>query len=285
MVTGTVSDAAKLLRVSQPAASGVLHHLQDQLRVALFEKVRGRLVPTPEALSLFQEIEGIWSGIDRVRHSARNLRHGHIEILRVLSVPSLIVDVMPKVVIGLLHQRKQLSVNVEAPAPSQAVRALLENRGDIAFVTHRVDHPGLSTERMGQLRIVCVMPRGHRLASKSVVSCDDLEDEPLVTHSTDFYEQLFPGARAAVQPGSRVQVQSAQSACRFVNVGAGLALVDELAAADGLFPSIEVRPLEPAVKLDLDAIWVADRPLSGAALELKSRIQGHFSQAEQVNVD
>lgn len=53
MQTGSVSAAARLLHVTQPAVSRTLQHAELQLGFPLFERVRGRLTPTNEAAALF----------------------------------------------------------------------------------------------------------------------------------------------------------------------------------------------------------------------------------------
>ena len=55
--TGSVSAAAQLLHVSQPAVTKVLQHAELQLGFPLFLRVRGKLQPTPEALALEREVE------------------------------------------------------------------------------------------------------------------------------------------------------------------------------------------------------------------------------------
>jgi hypothetical protein len=46
--TGSVSAAAQLLHVSQPAVTKVLQHAELQLGFPLFLRVRGKLQPTPK---------------------------------------------------------------------------------------------------------------------------------------------------------------------------------------------------------------------------------------------
>ena len=57
--TGSVSAAAQLLHVSQPAVTKVLQHAELQLGFPLFLRVRGKLQPTPEALALESEVEKV----------------------------------------------------------------------------------------------------------------------------------------------------------------------------------------------------------------------------------
>ena len=44
--TGSLTAAAELLHISQPAASKILQHAEQQLGFALFSRVRGKLLPT-----------------------------------------------------------------------------------------------------------------------------------------------------------------------------------------------------------------------------------------------
>jgi DNA-binding transcriptional LysR family regulator len=60
MLTGTVSGAAAFLHISQPGVSKLLKHIEDQLGVQLFRRVRGRLLPTVEAEQLFATIGEAW---------------------------------------------------------------------------------------------------------------------------------------------------------------------------------------------------------------------------------
>lgn len=68
MQSGGVNSAAQLLHVSPPAISKVLAQAAKASELVLFERVKGRLIPTPEAQRLFEEIE---RRLDRRRARAR----------------------------------------------------------------------------------------------------------------------------------------------------------------------------------------------------------------------
>ena len=52
MITGSISGAAQLLFVSQPAVSRLLSQTETRIGFALFERIKGRLHATPEAKKL-----------------------------------------------------------------------------------------------------------------------------------------------------------------------------------------------------------------------------------------
>ena len=71
----------------QPAASRFLQHAELQLGFALFQRSKGRLVPTPEALTLQLHIERLFTQHDEVQRLAAHLKTGGaVTELRVVTV-------------------------------------------------------------------------------------------------------------------------------------------------------------------------------------------------------
>ncbi|MFG6569298.1 LysR family transcriptional regulator [Sulfitobacter sp. 1A13679] len=61
MITGTITGAAEIMAVSQPAASRLIGDLDASLGFILFDRVRGRLLPTEAAGRFFQGVENFMS--------------------------------------------------------------------------------------------------------------------------------------------------------------------------------------------------------------------------------
>src|SRR3569832_2237560 len=96
MLTGSVSGAARLINVTQPAVSRTLQHAELQLGLTLFHRVRNRLVPTPEALALAPHVERVFADLDAVRRVATSLKSGAAaNEVRVLSILTLGHEVLP----------------------------------------------------------------------------------------------------------------------------------------------------------------------------------------------
>ena len=68
MQTGTTAKAADLMCVSQPAVSRLISELEIYLNFSLFDRNKGRLVPTPEALKFFNGVERFFIGIDELEN-------------------------------------------------------------------------------------------------------------------------------------------------------------------------------------------------------------------------
>ena len=70
MLTGSVSAAARLINVTQPAVSRILAHAELQLGFALFHRLKGKLVPTTEAQTLYPHIERLFNQLKNWRRIA-----------------------------------------------------------------------------------------------------------------------------------------------------------------------------------------------------------------------
>ncbi len=70
MLTGSVSAAARLINITQPAVSRTLQHAEIQLGFPLFQRAKGRLTPTTEALTLYPHIERLFAQLDEVQRPA-----------------------------------------------------------------------------------------------------------------------------------------------------------------------------------------------------------------------
>src|SRR5690606_22703221 len=70
----TVTSAAEMLHVSQPVVTRLVADLEDRIGFALFDRQRGRLIPTSEAHALYGEVHRSLIGVDRILHIADEIR-------------------------------------------------------------------------------------------------------------------------------------------------------------------------------------------------------------------
>src|SRR5260370_38036173 len=81
MQTGSVSAAARLINITQPAVSRTLQHAELQLGFALFQRARGRLTPTNEALALFPHIEKLFEQLDERSEEHTSELQSHLNLV------------------------------------------------------------------------------------------------------------------------------------------------------------------------------------------------------------
>ena len=121
MVGKTVTAAAKIMNVSQPALSRVIKRMEDRIGFPLFVRVRGRLVPTPEAVELFSDVEVIHKKIDDLNYSIRRLAAGDEVIFRFGGSPSLGNSIVPRTLRQLRLRYPNLVIRVDIVSLSELI--------------------------------------------------------------------------------------------------------------------------------------------------------------------
>ena len=76
MLTGSISGASRLLFISQPAVSRIVIHTEQTLGLALFNRVKGKLVPTLESEALFRQVDEFYQKALQIDEFARSLAQG-----------------------------------------------------------------------------------------------------------------------------------------------------------------------------------------------------------------
>src|SRR5690554_4213192 len=83
MEAGTVVGAAGILHISQPAVSKLLAYLEADIGMQLFDRQRGRLVPTRQGLQLHDEVLRVFGGLNQVERAVAAIRREDRRQLRI----------------------------------------------------------------------------------------------------------------------------------------------------------------------------------------------------------
>jgi DNA-binding transcriptional LysR family regulator len=160
MRTGSVTAAAQALHVSQPGISRMLAHIELQLGLMLFERKRGKLLPTPEAKALHAAVEQVYGGVQRIEDCARELKSGGGLSLRVLCSPNMGLHWVPKAVADTAQKFPQARLYLEVQLIREMIESLVSGQADLGIASMPVDHALLQTDIIGDWGLSCVFTRG-----------------------------------------------------------------------------------------------------------------------------
>jgi DNA-binding transcriptional LysR family regulator len=289
MLTGSVSAAARLINVTQPAVSRILAHAELQLGFALFQRTKGRLVPTSEAQTLYPHIERLFHQLDEVQRLANSLKSGQRDDeLHMLTVLALSYEIIPRALQAFRKQHPEVRVTVEALHSPQIISALVLQEADLGFVFSAVAHPALEQQALAQGRMMCVAPKGvlaSSLAKKGSVSLPEIAEQPVInldvrdpvgTHLNHACREAGVGLQSVVT------VQTYHAALALAHHGIGIALVDSCTAVSADRSKVLVLPLEPQLIVPIHALRPANRPSSLLALAMTRCMQQALIQAGAV---
>jgi DNA-binding transcriptional LysR family regulator len=278
MLTGSVSAAARLINVTQPAVSRTLQHAELQLGIPLFHRVRNRLVPTPEARALAPHVERVFADLDAVRRVANTLKSGAAaNEVRVLSVLTLGHEVLPHALTLFRAKHPTVKVAFHTSHSSEIVAALALQEADVGFLFSAAAHPALVHDTLGGAELVCVARRGLLPARKREgISLHDIASLPVIGLDTRdplgmMLAQAWSDAGLGLQ--SAVSVQTYHTALALARHGHGIAIVDACTALSASPREMDVVPLRPAVRVPLYAARPAARPASVALRAFTRAVQ------------
>lgn len=282
MQAGSVTGAAHLLNVTQPAVSNVLRHAEQQLKFKLFERIAGRLQPTPEASDLFPDVQDIFGRIDTLNRSLDDIRGGRTGRLSIAASPTFVNAYLPRAVSQLRQTSPGAHVTIHALQTARAIEEKIARRdADIGLVYAPVSDPSVVVEQVGKSSVVCAVPRSSPLARRKTLGPGDLAAETLVatapsTRIAMAIKDVY-GARGLQTPDAAVEVTSAQAACLMVAEGVGIGLVDLATVHQYPLPDVEFKPFRPHVELNLCLIFPKARPRSRLAIAFARILRTQFA--------
>ena len=271
MQAGTISGAAQLLHISQPAVTKVLQHCELQLGMPLFDRVRGKLYPTPEAERLYVEIDKLNRDLVSIRRLAANLRSGESEQVRLVATPTLAATLVPPAMTQWCRAFPLSSCSLATNHTREIVSALLLGEADMALSLQDPRHPGIKAEVLagGMMTAVCPInsPEGRNTGPLTIA---EIESEVIGLAGDDPLANVLHNASEAQGTAlhSRLTVQTYQLARALVEAGVGMTVVDPFTAASADRTAVRVRPLVPAMPVQLFLLTASSAPLAQTARKL-----------------
>lgn len=253
---GSVSGAAQMLNVSQPAISQQIILLEQSCRFSLFERVKKRLHPTREAEALLIEVDRIFDGLHRVSRVTEALRQQKWGAISVGSFPAVAKRILPHMIASFVSERPNLELQLQSMRSISLIDAIASQQLDLAVSFLPADREEIESIHIKKVRAVCILPNNHPLTGKAVIHAGDLEGERFIS--------LGKQDRARMQIDKvfsdhgvirHLQIETGQSDAALVLVGqkVGVSVIDALSAQDFPTDDICVRHFEPKIEF---GVWI-----------------------------
>lgn len=247
---GTVSQAAAVLGVTQPAVSKLLAHLEADTGLSLFDRVRGKLAATRHGMRLYEEVDRIFAGLRQVEQAVDSIRRDEQRTLIVGVLPALSGSFIRRVTMNFLRQHPDVRFSIQCRGSHLLADWLATRQIDVALVGSRVDNPYIDREPMFQHPLMCALPVNHELTRKRVLRPRDLDGLPFIGFSADsqthgLAQVAFAQARAKLNVV--LETSTSPTACEFVAAGLGVSLIHPL-FADGFQNRLVLRRFDPEMQ-------------------------------------
>ena len=277
MIHGTMTRAAELLGISQPAISSTIANLEHETGLKLFVRKGGRLQPTPEARLFFVEAERALEAVEKTNRIAKEIRTGKRGHLAIAAYASISINLLPRLMAEFAKERPGLELKI-ITRNSQSVRELMSTQQfDLAIAELPLDYPTSNMEVISY-ECQCMVPIGHPLAELDVITPADLDGVPFVSlfKGDPIYQQLAMAFSAYGASWNVVaETEFFSTACELVCAGMGVGVIDPVVSLP-FTKNLVLKPFSPVIKYEIALLLPTQEEPSQLAREFAHFLRQHL---------
>ncbi|EPJ54089.1 MAG: hypothetical protein OFPI_07830 [Osedax symbiont Rs2] len=283
MISGSGTEAAKMLFITQPAVSRLISDLEYQSKLKLFVRKPNRLEPTPEAQALFKEVDRAFIGLEQISMFADSIVNKQQGSLRIVAMPVCVDSFLPTIVSDFLQQHPKVSIELESAPRIQSLDLVRTARQDLAIISIvSRENLGLQVKNLCRQQAVCVLPAGHPYCDKPVIHARDLEDQPFISLSRGSpfrskVDEIF--TRENIKRTFAIETRTHRTVYEMVKRGAGVAILDPF-ITDSQDHEVVIKPFLPEVTWDYAVVQPHSATPSLITQSFVALLMAHFRRAE-----
>jgi DNA-binding transcriptional LysR family regulator len=261
--TGSFSAAAEKLRLTQPAVSLQIRQLEKRMGTALLERVGRKTRPTAAGSELLRHAglidAAVASALEAVaRHTVDAIGH-----VRLGTDTTISIFLLPPVLGALRRRYPKLEITLATGNAAGIVKAVEENRIDLALATLPVSGRSLEVSPVVNDAFVAIAPKDMALPQR--LTAANLAKLPLILTETGsasrrIIDRWFARGDATVTPA--MSLGSVEAIKAMVAAGLGCGILPAMAVREEKRMEFVVRPLTPQLHRTLGVVIRRDKRLT-----------------------
>jgi Transcriptional regulator len=254
---GSFTKAAEILGYTQSSISQMISSLEDELSIKLLYRSRVGVKLTLEGQDLYPFIEKTILQYRAMQGKANEIKGLDTGIIRVGTVSSVTCHWLPQ----LIKEFQTIYPNVQFIFHQGDYSSIQEwikmGTVDFGFITPPAV-TGLKTIDIKDGTMLAILPTNHKLASKNVVTLDELVNEPFILlEEGHFSEPLEAFASHNLQPNIKFCIHDDYAIMTMVEAGLGISILAELVLRRTNYNIVKL-PIAPPINRKL-AIGYKDK--------------------------
>ncbi len=284
---GSITEAAKMMHISQPSVSRLIADLEQSAGFPLFLRVGRGLTPTVEGRHFYEGVEGMFVGIDRLQDLAKSIRTSQGGAISIGTIQSIATIELPVAISRLYHENPDIEFIVQSRNTPAILDAVQTRQIDLGIVGREPDYAGVEVLYQTSAAYVCLMPEDHPLASEyGPVDLEELvKTETFVTFGASYPDSMMsinPELSNKLRARSRLSVANMPLAGALVREASVLAIADPFSAEQAVrMGGVVFRPIKQKLTYFVAVVAARREDLTREALKFVDL----FSQQLQARVD
>jgi LysR family hydrogen peroxide-inducible transcriptional activator len=277
--------AADRCYVSQPTLSIAVKKLEDELGVALFERTKSRVQPTPLGEQIIAQANLVLEQTAAIKDLADAGKDQLSSPLSVGAIFTIGPYLLPKFIPHLQQLAQRMPLYVEEGYTHNLRKKLRNGELDVIIIALPFSEPDVVTQTLFEEPFVVLMPKNHPLAAQKKVQASELSDQKmlLLGEGHCFRDQVLttcPNIQPHNDESSKIKTvaegSSLETLRHMVASGLGITILPLSAAESSLYTQdiLVTRPFEnPAPSRTIALAWRASFPRHKAIDALRKAIQ------------
>jgi LysR family cyn operon transcriptional activator len=181
---GGFARASGRLNLTQPAASRQILALEQELGVALFDRIGRRIQLTSEGEDLLRRSRRVLEDVAPLGERARALKAGHVGTLRVGAPTQVIENFLAPFVTQYQRRHSGIEVHLQEAAAARLQTHL--DRGDVHLGIMPSGLDPFQGQVLYPIYVTAALARSHQWAHRRVLEIKQLSDNPLLLLGREF---------------------------------------------------------------------------------------------------
>lgn len=270
---GHFRKAADACNVSQPTLSIAIKKLEDELGIALFERARHKVSPTPTGEQIVAQAKTVLQEASNLVSMAEQGKDPLGSVLSVGAIYTVGPYLFPRLVPGINQLAPEMPMYLEENYTADLRVKLSSGALDAIFVALPFTEPEVVTRSLFDEPFVVMMPRDHSMAKRSTIAPTALAEHKvlLMGEGHCFRDQVLeacPGLQESIvahnaRDHTVVEGSSLDTLKHMVASGMGITVLPESAANIALYSEhdLVVRPFqEPSPYRTIALAWRVSYP-------------------------
>lgn len=228
---GTVTAAADYIHITQPAVSRLISSLERNIGFKLFQRVKGRLLPSEKGKAFYIEVSKAYSALESLSESASDIKNSSFGSLHIAAFPMLSSNFLPKLLGQFLSKKKNLHSSLKTYRSEEVLRRTALQSCDIGFALLPEITEGVTSIKV-ECKCVCILPQDSPLADHTVITPKDLDGHAIISCEKDHTQRQVDKAfhKAKIKRNEVAEVSLAIAIANLVSEGVGASIVDPFSA-------------------------------------------------------
>lgn len=246
--TGSFSQAAQDLGYTQSAVSQMVHSLEEELNTTLIARSRRGLSLTPDGEEFVPYIRSVYNAHRELMEKKNEMQGLGSGLIRIATFTSVACNWLP----GLIKEFKGRYPSVTfdlCQGDYNAIAAKIwEGSVDFGFLNPEaikgltLTHVPLGTDEM-----LAVLPKGHRLARRKVLSLAELTEDPFfLLDEGEWSEPLDIFRKNGLMPNVQYHVYDDYAIMSMIEQGLGITVLPALILSRCQY-QVETRRITPPI--------------------------------------